>query len=213
MDNPWLHIPLADYEGHMTLPQVAQAQLLADLFADVLGRYAPVSVAVLGCSGGNGFERIDPAVTRRVVGVDLNPEYIEQARQRYAGRFDALELFIGDVQTEQFAFARVELVFAALLLEYVDVAAVLARIRDMLVAGGTLVTVVQLPCATVPEVTPSPYVSLATLASVMRLVPPEGLSRWAAAAGYAETDARTAATSAGKLFRVQHFRRCGAPAD
>jgi hypothetical protein len=31
-DNPWLTIPLADYEAHMALPQVA-AQLLADLFA------------------------------------------------------------------------------------------------------------------------------------------------------------------------------------
>jgi len=209
MDNPWLHIPLADYEGHMTLPQVAQAQLLSDLFADILDRCAPASVAVLGCSGGNGFERIRPAVTRRVVGVDLNPEYIEQARRRYAGRFDALELFVGDVQTERFAFAPVELVFVALLLEYVDAAAVLARIRDMLVPGGTLVTVVQLPCATMPEVTPSPYRRLGTLTSVMQLVSPDNLSHWAAAAGYAETDARTAATAAGKQFRVQYFRLRG----
>ncbi|MEW6197722.1 MAG: class I SAM-dependent methyltransferase [Planctomycetota bacterium] len=209
MDNPWLHIPLTDYEGHMTLPQVAQAQLLSDLFADVLDRYAPASVAVLGCSGGNGFERIQPAVTRRVVGVDLNPEYVEHARRRHAGRFDTLELFVGDVQMERFAFAPVELVFAALLLEYVDTVAVLARVRDMLLPGGTLVTVVQLPCATMPEVTPSPYARLGTLASVMQLVPPDELSHRAAAAGYTETAARTAATAAGKQFRVQCFRLGG----
>jgi hypothetical protein len=33
MKNPWLDIPLSDYEGHMALPEVAQAQLLADVFS------------------------------------------------------------------------------------------------------------------------------------------------------------------------------------
>ncbi|RPI77037.1 MAG: hypothetical protein EHM45_10650 [Desulfobacteraceae bacterium] len=60
MKNPWLEIPLCDYEGHRALPQVAQARLLADVFARALGRYSPESVAVLGCAGGSGFERIDP---------------------------------------------------------------------------------------------------------------------------------------------------------
>jgi hypothetical protein len=31
-DNPWLHIPLADYEGHMALPEIGQACMLADQF-------------------------------------------------------------------------------------------------------------------------------------------------------------------------------------
>src|SRR5215471_2772409 len=65
MSSPWMKIPLADYEGHMSLPQVAQAALLADLFSLVLERYLPVSVAVLGCAGGKSFDRINPAVTRR----------------------------------------------------------------------------------------------------------------------------------------------------
>lgn len=209
MDNPWLHIPLADYEGHMTLPQVAQAQLLSDVFAAALDRHPPASVAVLGCSGGNGFERIRPAVTRRVVGVDLNPEYIDHARRRHAGRFDVLELLVGDVQTERFPFAPVELVFAALLFEYVDASVALERIRDMLVPSGTLVTVVQLPCLALPEVTPSPFPRLGALSSVLRLVPPATLSRMAGTTGYVETDTRTVATPAGKEFRVQCFRRPG----
>jgi len=28
--SPWLEIPLADYEGHMALPEIAQARMLAD---------------------------------------------------------------------------------------------------------------------------------------------------------------------------------------
>ena len=39
MRNPWKDIPLADYEGHMV--QVAQAQLLTDVFGEVLEEYSP----------------------------------------------------------------------------------------------------------------------------------------------------------------------------
>jgi hypothetical protein len=67
MRSPWLDIALADYEGHMGLPEVAQAELLADVFGALLVEHAPRSVAILGCAGGNGFGRISPAVTDRVV--------------------------------------------------------------------------------------------------------------------------------------------------
>jgi hypothetical protein len=29
--NPWLEIPLSDYEGHMELPQIGQAEMLAEV--------------------------------------------------------------------------------------------------------------------------------------------------------------------------------------
>ncbi len=58
MRNSWLDIPLADYESHMALPYVAQAQLLSDLFAEALQELSPESVALLGCAGGNGFEAL-----------------------------------------------------------------------------------------------------------------------------------------------------------
>lgn len=206
MKNPWLDIPLADYEGHMALPNVGQAQLLSDVFAGALGKYAPRSVAMLGCAGGNGFERISTKTTERVVGVDLNPHFIQQLRARFASRIPRLELFVGDVQTDEFAFAPVELVFAGLLFEYVDADAVLAKIRSMLCPGGTLLTVVQLPSATIAEITPSPFVCLGALSSVMRLVPPEALRQRAAAQGFGETEAQTVKAADSKEFRVQAFR-------
>ena len=70
MQNPWLSIPLSDYEGHMSLPEVAQAGMLSREFEVLLRQYVPESVAILGCSGGSGFDRISPNVTSRVVGVD-----------------------------------------------------------------------------------------------------------------------------------------------
>jgi hypothetical protein len=68
MNSPWLDVPLADYEGHMALPGIEQAQLLSDIFAGVLAKFSPRSVAVIGCAGGNGFDRIPPAISR-VVGL------------------------------------------------------------------------------------------------------------------------------------------------
>lgn len=206
MINPWLHIPLEDYEAHMSLPQVDQGRLLADVFVAALLKHQPRSVAVLGCSGGNGFDCIDPDITRRVVGIDLNPEYIEQARVRFQHRLHDLKLFAGDVQTDVFSFAPVDMAYAALLFEYVDVPLALRRILAMLVPAGLLITLVQLPNPRIAEVTPSPHAALATLSSIMHLVPPDELSHAAATLGYREADARTVATSAGKHFRVQEFR-------
>jgi hypothetical protein len=30
--DPWINIPLGDYEGHMSLPSIGQARMLADEF-------------------------------------------------------------------------------------------------------------------------------------------------------------------------------------
>lgn len=206
MRNPWLDIPLADYESHMALPDIGQARLLSDVFATALSKHAPRSVAVLGCAGGNGFDRIAREVTERVVGVDINPDYVLHARTRFDHRIPLLELLVGDVQKDELAFAPVELVFVGLLLEYVDAETVLAKIRGMLRPGGTLLTVVQLPSTTIAEITPSPFASLGALSSVMHLVPPKLLSQLAAAHGYHEIEAQTLAAANGKEFQIQSFR-------
>ncbi len=129
MKNPWLEIPLSDYEGHMALPEVGQATLLADIFADLLNRYQPNSVAVLGCAGGNGFDRIP--TTTRVVAIDLNHSYIAQLAERFSSRIQRLELIVGDVQTDELRFSPVDLVYAGLIFEYVDVDIVLTRLNSL----------------------------------------------------------------------------------
>ena len=65
MTNPWLSVPLADYEAHMRSPAVQQLDALSDLFAEALAFCNPASVAILGIAGGNGLERIDPIVVQR----------------------------------------------------------------------------------------------------------------------------------------------------
>ena len=66
-DNPWLAIPAADCEGPEGVGQLA---ILANLLGQEL---QPKRVLALGCATGNGFEKVDPAVTKHLMGVDLNP--------------------------------------------------------------------------------------------------------------------------------------------
>lgn len=206
--SPWLEVPLAEYEGHMAWPGVAQAQLLGDTLASAIARFAPRSLAVLGCSGGNGFERI-PAGVARVVGVDLNPRFIAQAAVRFDGRFQELELLAGDIQSDEISFAPVDLVFAGLLLEYVDVATVIARVPSMLRAPGHLVTVVQLPSDGQRAVSASPYPGVKPLGDIMRLVPPINLLQVAETCGFVPLSSDGVESAAGKRFQVQVFRYDG----
>lgn len=80
--NPWLKIPASDYEGHMEA--VGQRALLGQIFRDVYSLVRPRRLAILGCATGNGFEYVDTAITERIVGVDINPDYIEIARRRFS---------------------------------------------------------------------------------------------------------------------------------
>jgi SAM-dependent methyltransferase len=202
--NPWLAIPLADYEAHMALPQVGQAALLAELLATAVREHAPGSVAIFGCAGGNGFDRVP--LDTRLVGVDLNAEYIAAARERYGGR-SGLELHVADVTSAELPFAHVDLVYAALLFEHVEPAVALRRIAGKLTTRGVLVAVLQLPSAVHGEITPSPYRSLDVLAPTMRLVDPAALASTAAAEGYVSIGEAVATASGGKRFAVQTYRR------
>lgn len=195
----------------MALPGIAQAQMLARILAEIHRKYTPRSVAVLGCAGGNGFGDIPPAITRRVVGVDLNPDYVAKARERYEGRFQNLELYVADVQKDLPAFTPVDLVFAALILEYVDIDVVIARTRSMLATHGKLVTVVQMPGSTTAKVTPSPFASLQALGAVMRLVPPQAVRRSAQAHGYVQLESSAVSSAGGKRFQVQVFALAAPP--
>jgi SAM-dependent methyltransferase len=200
--SPWLEIPLADYEAHMALPEVGQAQLLAALLASALHAHRPASVAVVGCAGGNGFENV-PRDTR-LVGIDVNPAYLATARARHASRRRNLELHVSDVERDELRLAPVDLVFAGLLLEYVDAGRALDRIATWLAPRGILATVLQLP-SDAETVTPSPFASLHRLAPSMRLLAPERLVALAAERGFRVVDSRVAEASGGKRFAAQTF--------
>jgi SAM-dependent methyltransferase len=200
--NPWLEIPLADYEGHMDLPEVGQAAYLAGRLEAWARTTGARSVAVLGCAGGNGFDRLPRPQVERVVGIDLNPDYLAVARDRHRGRFPRLELLAGDLLDPAFRLEDpVDLAFAGLFFEYVDVAAALAKVRALLNPGGRLGAVLQLPNETIAEVTPTPYRSLERLGGLMALADPDRFAALAGAAGYRLAGSNLSRLASGKAFQ------------
>ena len=206
MSNPWLDIPLADYEGHMSLPEVGQAPLLAQIFDSAVKRWSPANIALIGCAGGNGFERLAAGTLDRLVGVDVNPDYIEQARGRHAWRLPNIELLCADVQSRSLRYGPVDFTYAALLFEYVDMAAALDTLKRNSRPNARLTTVVQLAHSTLTPVSRSPYRSLGRLESIMKLVAPEKLRDAAAQVGFAHDDSEILTLASGKQFCVQNFR-------
>ena len=206
MSNPWLNIPLDDYEGHMSHPAVAQAQMLAQQLERAIARWAPASIAVIGCAGGNGLESIAAGTVERVVAVDVNPEYVERVRARHALRLRGLELLCADVQSESVTYGPVDLSYAALLFEYVDVHATLKTLKRNSRPNAVLTSILQLPHSSIQAISPSPYESLGRLASAMTLVAPETLSRAAMDAGFSTADSTIIELPSGKKFCLQYFR-------
>ena len=204
MRSPWLDIPLGDYEGHMLLPSVGQAEMLSDQLGRIVIELDPDSVAVLGCAGGNGFHRIPP--DRRIVGVDINPHYIAAAAERYAAICPRLELHTTDVGSEAPPIEPVSLVFAGLLFEYVPPQSALRFVRSICREGGILAAVLQLPLEGTGVVSRSPFQSLESLESVFHLVSPEELEAAAARAGFQLRSRDQVCLPSGKSFAIRTFR-------
>jgi SAM-dependent methyltransferase len=198
--NPWLEIPGGDYEGHMSSPQVGQLQMLNQLFKRVLVETHPEALAVLGCTTGNGFEHFDPAVTRYILGVDINPAYLEIARQRYGGMPARLELKCADLHTDCFGGRQFDLVHAGLVFEYVDAAVVLEHIYKALKAQGRLSVVLQMPNKSLSAVSHTPYQSLEKLSPAMHLFEQDQFLALAGQAGFIQSHAEMITLPSGKEF-------------
>jgi ubiquinone/menaquinone biosynthesis C-methylase UbiE len=207
MKNPWLQIPACDYENHMALPEVAQAQALGNLMASVLEEFTPASLAVIGCSTGNGFEHIDHAHTRRVVGVDINAAYLSILEARFADKIPDLELIEADISDPGFQIAPVSMVFAALVFEYVNVAVALNNIVRCLAPGAVLVTVLQLASTQSAPVSATRFKSLELLAPIMNLVSPSEFSCICNEIGLQQIKADAIPLQKGKAFFVGFYRK------
>jgi predicted TPR repeat methyltransferase len=183
MTNPWLAIALEDYEGHMGSENVRQLEALSELFARALKVCVPRSVAVLGVAGGNGLERVDRAITKRIVGVDVNANYLEAVRQRY-GALPGLELCCADLERERLSLAPADLVHAALVFEHTGLGRSLENAMSLVAPGGKLSVVLQLPSEAVDGVTETRYASMQTLRDSFALIDVPEFQRELAEKGY-----------------------------
>jgi len=203
--NPWLDIPAVEYEAHMSSPEVGQLQFLSEVMGKVLRELRPKSLCVLGCTTGNGFEHIDPEITSRVVGVDINSTYLDILKARWSGRLPGLELIGADIASCEIAPASLDLIHCALVFEYVQPAVVLPKVTAWLRPGGVACCVLQLPSEHGP-VTETGFTSLRRLEPMMKLVDPVSLKALARDLGLCEIRSWTETLPAGKAFFVGLFR-------
>lgn len=205
--NTWLQIPAEDYEGHMSAPNVVQLQMLNKIFADVLNEFNSKSIAVLGCTTGNGFEHLIDRKIERIVGVDINPDYISICKKRFEKSLPKLELVCVDLNEAEFPVSSFDLIHAALVFEYVDVELLILKISRWLKPKGILSVVLQLPSETSAPVSETPYQSLKLLSPIIKLVDPGQFKKTAQKNGLEDIKNHEVKLESGKIFSIIIFRQ------
>lgn len=196
MSNPWLNVPLGEYEAHMNSAEVQQLKALSDLFAETIRYCRPTSIAILGIAGGNGLEHIDSNLTSRVAGLDVNQIYLEVVKQRYP-HLAGLELHRIDLAEELAEWEPFQLVHAALIFEHAGMGRCIENAVSLTAAGGKLSIVLQLPGKIGAAIT-SPFKSIQALQPHFSLVNSASLRAEIEKHGFRLTRENTRPVAAGK---------------
>lgn len=209
--NPWTLVPASEYEAYMGRGGADETGPLSHLFARVYRARRPRRLAVLGVATGNGLEHVNVRETGRTVGVDVNLSYLAVTRQRHMRLGPSLQLVCADLERVDLEESAFDLVYAALVLEYVDVRVAIPRIARWLSPGGALAVVLQLAG---PGLAPAdwPDAAVQGLAQAMRLVPPAELRALCATAGLEERRAFVVPLPTGRRLFAALFEKPGADA-
>lgn len=119
MSNPWENINLSDYENHMSLDSVYQLQSLTEMMREQFYTYDVDSIMILGIAGGNGLEHIDKTRIRKVYGVDVNKDFLDECKARYTKLEGVFEPIHADLLSEDLQLPESQLLIANLLVEYI----------------------------------------------------------------------------------------------
>ena len=205
MPHPWEEVQLAAYEGHMSLAGIEQLQTLNALMKQRLERYQPRSVMIWGVAGGNGLEHIDPQTTDRVVGVDVNQDYLDACKQRHAHLGDKLATVRADLTKPCLELGTAELLIADLFIEYIGIPAFVARVKEC--APKTLCCVIQ-KNVSVAFVSASPYMqALSGIGALHRDIDEAELVSALAQIGYTVARREEVPLKNGKMFVGVECRR------
>lgn len=208
--SPWLGVPLEDYEGHMSAAEVGQLSVLARMFESVVAARRPESLAVVGVAGGNGLDLIDPSVTKRVVGIDVNQAYLDAVRSRFAASLPGLELYRCDLSQRPANMPEmmpVTLVHAALIFEHAGMDTAFDTAVSLVAPGGTMSVVLQLPSVSEAGVAATRFTSLQTLKERFQLIPPQDLEQKMSSRGFVLDWQQEQLLPAGKAFWMGVYSR------
>ena len=202
--NPWLSIPLEDYERHMSHYQVGQSILLNSLTKKYLDETKPESVVFLGIAGGNGLEHIDNSITKSVIGIDINQNYLNTALTRYKHTIPSLQLVNLDIVKNSGSFFEVDFIWAALILEYTGIDKVLVFCKNNIRKGGHLIVSIQ-SNNNKQSVSPTGIESVKKAGEIFSVVNPEELLNKATDAGYKLIGKEENVLPNGKSILTFHF--------
>lgn len=186
---------------------IGQSSLLREAFAQIYAAVRPRRVLVLGCTTGSDFMLLDPAVTDRAVGVDLNGEYLTAARLKITSPSDLVEFVHGDVLEVDLDSQQFDLVHAALLIEHVDPVGLFRRMARWLGDAGVCSVVSQNPVPGVAPVSRTGGERLRLLDGHMSLLSPYQVAALAVQAGLIPASSWEMRTGEGKCLAVSTFRR------
>lgn len=119
MLNPWNEIKLDDYENHMKLASVMQLQSMNEMMYEQFYGYPVTSVMILGIAGGNGLNHVNTDKLKKVYGVDINKEYLDECVRRYPelqGIFFPVQC---DLTLDGYDLPEAECLIANLFIEYI----------------------------------------------------------------------------------------------
>ena len=205
--NPWLQISSEDYEQHMSAPNVGQLQMLDEIFENVLNEFSPGSIAVLGCTAGNGFQHLVNRELERVVGIDINFKYLAECRAWFVQDIQNLQLICADLNEIELSDSIFDLIHAALVFEYVDTDKLLEKIFRWLKPGGVVSVVLQLSNDKADPVSDTQYQSLKQLSSFMHLADVNDFKERANVIGFSEEKEPEIITLSGKNFIEMYLKK------
>jgi hypothetical protein len=202
--NPWLNIPLEDYERHMSHHLVGQSILLNSLTKKYLDEIKPETAVFLGIAGGNGLEHIDKNITQSVIGIDINQDYLNTAFIRYKQTIASLQLVNLDIVKNSESICKADFVWAALVLEYTGMDKVLEFCTNNIRKGGHLIVSIQ-SNNNKQSVSPTGIDSIKKAGEIFSIVNPEKLLSKAEETGYRLTGKEENALPNGKSIITFHF--------
>jgi ubiquinone/menaquinone biosynthesis C-methylase UbiE len=200
--NPWTVVPATDYEVHMGPAGADQLAPLAQLFQEVYLSAQPDRLLLVGCSTGNGLEHVDPSITKRIVGVDVNLQHLGIARQRFFHLGPTLELYCSEVEKFRQPAGSFDMIHAGLVLEYVQPEVAVRRFAEWLAPGGTCSVILQLPGGNAPE--PANR-AMQIISKAMHFVEPAELDRLFAEHGFTKRREKRVPVKYGKSFWLGVF--------
>jgi len=153
----------------------------------------------MGIAGGNGLEHIDKNITKNVIGIDINREYLDVCFERYNNRIDSLQLLKLDITKDTKPICCADFIWAALVLEYAGIDKCLEFSNNNIARGGHFIVTIQ-SNNNLQSVSPTGVESVKKAGIIFRAVDPKVMLVKAKELGYTLVDEEVNQLPNGKTF-------------